>query len=33
MGLYAAYNLTASLEKIVIAAFRRDRRNNLEGYL
>lgn len=33
MGLYEVCDFTASLEKIVIAAFRTDRRNNLEGYL
>lgn len=32
-GLYEVYDFTASLEKIVIAAFRTDRRNHLEGYL
>lgn len=29
MGLYEVYDFTASLEKIVIAALRTDRRNNL----
>lgn len=33
MSLYEVYDFTASLEKIVIATFRTDRRNNLEGYL